>query len=359
MQLNYTHPGYPVSLAVSKCNHPCHTVGMNIRGKGPVFKMFKHFFKRWYAPMLATAWCVMAAVIGLGGAPDNAAVMAARTLQQPRWIGVVVENIAPVMSQLLGLNAHQGLLIMQVIPGSPAQKAHLRAGDLLINIDGQPLLNEGQLVAAVNRPSLPPDEKTLTGKSSQAQPLVCRVVFIRAGKRQTADIQPTVRPSHLLMVSGGKLVIPPSHGYGTLPVNMSDSPGKTVTIGPGVVIRFGTGSGPTVGGPKWSQAVTVQQWIDHQGIKHVTLIFHGKRYDLHARTIHALPIQIQPLARMILRHTDASGPLTPQELEINIAILKSRMRMLEFQQTMIKRQIALLLREKAKVVSNGKPTTQP
>ena len=51
------------------------------------------------------------------------------------WLGVVIQDITPEMAESLG--AKEGVIIAQIMPGSPADKAGLRIGDIVIEIDGQ------------------------------------------------------------------------------------------------------------------------------------------------------------------------------------------------------------------------------
>ncbi len=56
-------------------------------------------------------------------------------------IGVGIQTITPVMAAALGLSKDYGVIISDVLPGSPAGDAGLRVGDVLVSIDGQPADN--------------------------------------------------------------------------------------------------------------------------------------------------------------------------------------------------------------------------
>lgn len=73
----------------------------------------------------------------------------------------------------------QGLLVGQIVPGSPAAKVGIQTGDMLLSVDDQPLMEVKDLSAAVN---LAKDKEV-------------RLQIRRAGKTQTIAVTPTRRPA--------------------------------------------------------------------------------------------------------------------------------------------------------------------
>ncbi len=63
------------------------------------------------------------------------------TPEYPRyWIGVAVGPIEPALREQLNMNGDpKGLVVINVQHGSPAEKAGLKKGDLLLDLDGKPL----------------------------------------------------------------------------------------------------------------------------------------------------------------------------------------------------------------------------
>jgi Do/DeqQ family serine protease len=61
-------------------------------------------------------------------------------------IGVNIQDVTPALKQAFNLkNGQQGALIAGVVEGSPAKKAGLKAGDLIIAVDDVPTTSAGQL----------------------------------------------------------------------------------------------------------------------------------------------------------------------------------------------------------------------
>ncbi len=54
-------------------------------------------------------------------------------------LGVIMQNLTPELSWAFGLDLHQGVVISQVIEDTAAEEAGLKAGDVVISIDGVPV----------------------------------------------------------------------------------------------------------------------------------------------------------------------------------------------------------------------------
>lgn len=53
------------------------------------------------------------------------------------WLGARLQMVTPELAEGLGLKRPMGALVAGVVPGSPAARAGLRTGDLIVSIDGQ------------------------------------------------------------------------------------------------------------------------------------------------------------------------------------------------------------------------------
>lgn len=51
------------------------------------------------------------------------------------WLGVRIQDIAPEVAKELGLTTANGALVREVIPGGPADKAGIKAGDVIVEFD--------------------------------------------------------------------------------------------------------------------------------------------------------------------------------------------------------------------------------
>lgn len=94
------------------------------------------------------------------------------------WIGAMCVPVDPALRAQLDLKDHEGLIVANILPESPAAKAGLKQFDVVTAIDGQSLNSLHQLMQAVHDAG----EKEL------------KLDVIRGGKRETIAVKPAPRP---------------------------------------------------------------------------------------------------------------------------------------------------------------------
>ncbi|MCO5167005.1 MAG: Do family serine endopeptidase [Planctomycetes bacterium] len=90
------------------------------------------------------------------------------------WLGVAIRELTPADRQALGLADRQGVVVAGVTPGAPADAAGLRAGDVILSVDGEPATDVQRLRHAVAR---------------AAAGDVVPVELWREGRRTTLDVR--------------------------------------------------------------------------------------------------------------------------------------------------------------------------
>jgi len=78
------------------------------------------------------------------------------------WVGVRGTDVTPALAEELGLNESAGFLIDEVVTGSPAEKAGLKSGDVIIGIDGNQIRELDDLVSYTELKKNVGDTVTLT-----------------------------------------------------------------------------------------------------------------------------------------------------------------------------------------------------
>ena len=98
------------------------------------------------------------------------------------WIGAVTATITPEEARRTGLHASRGALVARVIPGSPAQAAGLKAGDIITAVAGRSVDSREAF-------------STYTATVASGQPLPLTVS--RDGATQSISVRPTEAPRDL------------------------------------------------------------------------------------------------------------------------------------------------------------------
>jgi len=251
------------------------------------------------------------------------------TIQRARWIGVAVQGIPPVYGRLLGLRMGQGLLVVMVVDGSPAAKAGLSPGDLIIRVDHKDVDSPMQLVAAANR--------HVHGKVE-----LCGMQVIRDGKRLTVRIESKLRPqlagSHLRVerLAMSQEMVP-------LQIN---NPAIALTRAPNDVMH----ETDTPKGVRTLAPMTPMTWtrhVDIYGYVHSTISYGGHNYRILPSTLKTLPDPVRQMVRMLVAQHAMLLQAPPTEAQ-KLAILKARIAFLQKAQRQVQAERARLLKGQSK-----------
>ena len=90
------------------------------------------------------------------------------------WLGVIIQEITPEIAEGIGLDGTNGALVAEVSPDSPAEKAGLKSGDVVIKFNNQPIEEFADLTRFVGA-TKPDSDVSLT--------------IIRDGKEKVLDVQ--------------------------------------------------------------------------------------------------------------------------------------------------------------------------
>jgi serine protease Do len=101
------------------------------------------------------------------------------------YLGVTVQDLTPAVARGLGVSADRGVLVADVTPGSPAQRAGLQRGDVITAIDGKAVDDSGHFRNIVAG-TAPGSRVRLTVVRSGAQQIVEVAVAELADREQAA-----------------------------------------------------------------------------------------------------------------------------------------------------------------------------
>jgi serine protease Do len=96
------------------------------------------------------------------------------------WLGVVIQEVTPELAQSFGLKQPAGALVSDIEPGSPADKAGIKKGDIILKFNGKEITKMKELPAIV---ALTPVGETVT------------VTILRDGKTRDVTLKVAKMPT--------------------------------------------------------------------------------------------------------------------------------------------------------------------
>jgi serine protease Do len=95
------------------------------------------------------------------------------------WLGVNIQDLKGELADYYGAKGGEGVLVTEVVPGNPAEKAGIKAKDIITAVDGEKVRTSRELTAKAA--TLPVGETT-------------KITVVRDGKERTVDVQVAKRP---------------------------------------------------------------------------------------------------------------------------------------------------------------------
>jgi serine protease Do len=83
------------------------------------------------------------------------------------WLGVTIDHVSRDLAESFGLKRPQGAVVTDILPDSPASRADLRIGDVILDLDGQRIDTSSDLPPLVGR--IPPGTTVRLGVMRERQ----------------------------------------------------------------------------------------------------------------------------------------------------------------------------------------------
>ena len=113
------------------------------------------------------------------------------------WLGVNIQDLKGELADYYGAKGGEGVLVTEVVPGNPAEKAGIKAKDIITAVDGEKVKNSRELTAKAA--TLPVGDTT-------------KITIVRDGKEKTIDVKVAKRP--LTVADAGKPQVEKEGEYG-------------------------------------------------------------------------------------------------------------------------------------------------
>ncbi len=113
------------------------------------------------------------------------------------WLGVNIQDLKGELADYYGAKGGEGVLVTEVVPGNPAEKAGIKAKDIITAVDGEKVRTSRELTAKAA--TLPVGETT-------------KITVVRDGKERTVDVKVAKRP--VTVADAGKPPVEKEGEYG-------------------------------------------------------------------------------------------------------------------------------------------------
>lgn len=140
------------------------------------------------------------------------------------WLGVLIQEVNRDLAQSFGLERPRGALVAEVMTGSPAQAAGLKAGDIVLQYEGEPV-------------TLSSDLPPMVGRTPVGETAIMRVM--RGGEVITVEVEIGQLPEEGKMAGGAPS--PDDSGPSSAPLGLNVEP-----VPEDIVDAWGLSSGGVV-----------------------------------------------------------------------------------------------------------------
>lgn len=100
------------------------------------------------------------------------------------WIGIEAQDVTPELAESFKLSQTHGSLIAGVLRGSPAERAGIRPGDILLEIDGRDVTDSSSMLNLIT--ALKPEKRAILKVAREEKELEIPVVIGKRPKPQIA-----------------------------------------------------------------------------------------------------------------------------------------------------------------------------
>lgn len=152
------------------------------------------------------------------------------------WLGVLIQEVTSELAAGFGLDRPRGALVGQVMADSPAEKAGLKAGDIIVAFNDESVATSGELPPLVGRVR-PGNESTVTIiRDGDEQELTVTIEELPDNPTRQAAVEPEPAPNRLAITVEELSDEERAEGSGVKVVEVEEGPAAEAGIRPGDII---------------------------------------------------------------------------------------------------------------------------
>ena len=114
---------------------------------------------------------------------------------QHAFMGISGADLTPDIANVLNLDANSGALVQAVVPGSPADKAGITAGDATVTVGGQRIRAGGDVITAVDGNPVTGMDDVIAAVDAKQPGDSLQLTLLRGGNERTVSVDLTDRPA--------------------------------------------------------------------------------------------------------------------------------------------------------------------
>ena len=114
---------------------------------------------------------------------------------QHAFMGISGADLTPDIANVLNLDANSGALVQAVVPGSPADKAGITAGDATMTVGGQRIRAGGDVITAVDGNPVAGMDDVIAAVDAKQPGDSLQLTLLRGGNERTVSVDLTDRPA--------------------------------------------------------------------------------------------------------------------------------------------------------------------
>ena len=153
------------------------------------------------------------------------------------WLGVLIQEVSGELAQSFGLDRPRGALVGQVLEDSPAAKAGIQVGDIILSFNGQAVATSSELPPLVGRIRPGNSAELLLFRAGKEMALTLKIEELPDNPQTTSSSKAPIKPeSNRLKAQVSEVASDGGKPAGILVGKLEEGPASKAGLQPGDII---------------------------------------------------------------------------------------------------------------------------